>query len=381
MALAKRLRSGNGSEGSGASGFGMRRTFRASASSFACRSCRCSCAVTATIRAAWRSVPRSKSASKISFPARRRSMRFRRAVRLNHVRNARAAEVLCGHGRQHVVARVQMRHVELAGAVADRAREAEGQVELPAVGDRVGEVRKDADFDAVGRPFRAAGGARRRCHATSHRAAGAVAHIRCRHRHPMARRGQGVSLRGHDSRDAAIRPRVLEVRSDVEDAEGAHIAKVYYTGPMKGASIGRPWLPYALAAVAALMAALVYLNALDNPFVYDDHRVVLENYSIRDLSNVRALFLNDVFRPVVNISYALDYARSGLRPFGYHLTSLCSTWRTSCCCSPSCAGWRRMPSRAGSPSRRHRPTSLPNRSKAGRRRPQRSSGRRRWTPR
>jgi tetratricopeptide (TPR) repeat protein len=70
------------------------------------------------------------------------------------------------------------------------------------------------------------------------------------------------------------------------------------------------------------MAALVYLNALDNPFVYDDHRVVLGNYSIRDLSNLRALFLNDVFRPVVNISYALDYAVWGLNPFGYHLTSV-----------------------------------------------------------
>ena len=91
---------------------------------------------------------------------------------------------------------------------------------------------------------------------------------------------------------------------------------------MTGGTNRRPWLPYALAAVAAAMAALVYLNALDNPFVYDDHRVVLENYSIRDLSNVRALFLNDVFRPVVNISYALDYARSGLAPSGYHLTSL-----------------------------------------------------------
>jgi tetratricopeptide (TPR) repeat protein len=70
------------------------------------------------------------------------------------------------------------------------------------------------------------------------------------------------------------------------------------------------------------MAALVYLNALNNSFVYDDHRVILENYSIRDLSNIRALFQNDLFRPAVNISYAIDYARSGLQPFGYHLTSL-----------------------------------------------------------
>ena len=138
----------------------------------------------------------------------------------------------------------------------------------------------------------------------------------------VARRGERVRLRRDDARDAAVRPRVLEVRRDVEDAEGAHIAKVYYTGPMTGGTNRRPWLPFALAAVAAAMAALVYLNALNNPFVYDDHRVVLENYSIRDLSNLRALFLNDVFRPVVNISYALDYARSGLAPAGFHLTSL-----------------------------------------------------------
>ena len=70
------------------------------------------------------------------------------------------------------------------------------------------------------------------------------------------------------------------------------------------------------------MAALVYLNALDNPFVYDDHRVILENYSIRDLTHLRALLLNDAFRPLVNISYALDYTHSGLQPFGYHVTSL-----------------------------------------------------------
>jgi protein O-mannosyl-transferase len=91
---------------------------------------------------------------------------------------------------------------------------------------------------------------------------------------------------------------------------------------MQGGTKDRRWLPYVLAAAAALMAALVYLNALNNPFIYDDHRVIFENYSIRSLSNIRALLLNDVFRPIVNISYALDYARSGLTPFGYHLTSL-----------------------------------------------------------
>jgi hypothetical protein len=91
---------------------------------------------------------------------------------------------------------------------------------------------------------------------------------------------------------------------------------------MKGSMRSRAWVPFALAATAALMAALVYLNALSNPFVYDDYRVVLENLSIRDLSNVRALLLHDVFRPVVNITYAIDYASWRLAPFGYHVTNV-----------------------------------------------------------
>jgi hypothetical protein len=32
-----------------------------------------------------------------------------------------------------------------------------------------------------------------------------------------------------------------------------------------------------------------YANALSNPFVYDDHRIIVENQSLTDLSNVRAI--------------------------------------------------------------------------------------------
>jgi len=78
----------------------------------------------------------------------------------------------------------------------------------------------------------------------------------------------------------------------------------------------------ALALAAALMAGLVYLNALSNPFVYDDRRVILENPAIRNPSNVLALLLQDRFRPVVNVSYAIDYALSGTSPVGYHISSV-----------------------------------------------------------
>ena len=71
-----------------------------------------------------------------------------------------------------------------------------------------------------------------------------------------------------------------------------------------------------------LLAAAVHANALHNPFVYDDHRMVVDNPSLRDPSNARFVLAFQPFRPLVNASYALDYALSGLEPFGYHRTSL-----------------------------------------------------------
>jgi hypothetical protein len=66
-----------------------------------------------------------------------------------------------------------------------------------------------------------------------------------------------------------------------------------------------------------------YLNALHNPFVYDDLSEVVNNRSIEHLTNVRALALFSITRPVVNFSYALDYALgAGRSPFGYHVTNL-----------------------------------------------------------
>jgi tetratricopeptide (TPR) repeat protein len=79
--------------------------------------------------------------------------------------------------------------------------------------------------------------------------------------------------------------------------------------------------PLILGGAAAALAVVVYLNALDNPFVYDDHRTVVENGSIRSLWNSWVL-RHEPYRPVVNVSYALDYAVWGLAPRGFHLTSV-----------------------------------------------------------
>jgi tetratricopeptide (TPR) repeat protein len=77
------------------------------------------------------------------------------------------------------------------------------------------------------------------------------------------------------------------------------------------------WLP----VLAAGLAAAVYLNALDNPFVYDDHATVLTNPSLVDLRNWRFVLVYSLFRPVVNVSYALDRALWGFQPFGFHVTN------------------------------------------------------------
>ena len=70
------------------------------------------------------------------------------------------------------------------------------------------------------------------------------------------------------------------------------------------------------------LAGLVYVNALQNPFVYDDFRTILDNGSITNLTDVRAIILHDSTRPVVNLSYAIDHAVWGPAPFGFHVTSV-----------------------------------------------------------
>jgi tetratricopeptide (TPR) repeat protein len=83
----------------------------------------------------------------------------------------------------------------------------------------------------------------------------------------------------------------------------------------------RGWRPLA-CGVAALLAVAVYLNALHNLFVYDDHRVIIENVGIEEVFDLKAIVLQDISRPMVNVSYAVDRAIWGPEPFGFHLTNL-----------------------------------------------------------
>ena len=66
----------------------------------------------------------------------------------------------------------------------------------------------------------------------------------------------------------------------------------------------------------------MYLNCLDNPFVYDDFRTVLNNPSIEDVTAVETIVYREITRPIVNFSYAIDRAIWDGRAFGYHLTNV-----------------------------------------------------------
>ena len=76
-----------------------------------------------------------------------------------------------------------------------------------------------------------------------------------------------------------------------------------------------------LIAIVSLVAIvfLCYMNSLGNEFVFDDIYLVLANKRIRSIN--LGLLLNS-YRPIRDISYAIDYALWGEHPFGYHLTNL-----------------------------------------------------------
>ena len=79
-----------------------------------------------------------------------------------------------------------------------------------------------------------------------------------------------------------------------------------------------------------VISIIVYLNCLQNSFVYDDDATIINNYFIRHWSNLPDLFTSRYFvlsaeltyRPVVTLSYFIDYAFWHLNPLGYHLTNI-----------------------------------------------------------
>jgi protein O-mannosyl-transferase len=80
------------------------------------------------------------------------------------------------------------------------------------------------------------------------------------------------------------------------------------------------------ALAVGVSAVLCYVNAVGNDFVLDDTRLIRDNLRIRSLATVPHLFASSywdvsgpqaLYRPLVLVSYALNYAIHGLSPAGY----------------------------------------------------------------
>ncbi len=76
-----------------------------------------------------------------------------------------------------------------------------------------------------------------------------------------------------------------------------------------------------------LAGAAVYSNTLDNPFVFDDHTSITENPSIRRLWPLWRVLMpiesaTVTGRPVLNLSFALNYAIGGTDVTGYHIVNI-----------------------------------------------------------
>ncbi len=82
-----------------------------------------------------------------------------------------------------------------------------------------------------------------------------------------------------------------------------------------------------IAVLLCLLAAIVYVPTLNSEFIFDDKQSILDNESIRDLWPLsRSLFAErdspTAGRPIVNFSFALNYAQAGLDPRVYRATNI-----------------------------------------------------------
>jgi protein O-mannosyl-transferase len=94
-------------------------------------------------------------------------------------------------------------------------------------------------------------------------------------------------------------------------------------GSLTASPIARVRLCAAIIVVAGLAA---YANAISIPFVLDDESSVVQNPDIRSLTDSRVLFPTanspTAGRPLVSLSFALNYAAGQLDPRGYHAVNL-----------------------------------------------------------
>lgn len=97
--------------------------------------------------------------------------------------------------------------------------------------------------------------------------------------------------------------------------------------PSKGSENSKNTRNLLFPAILIAAALLAYSNCFSSPFIMDDADVIVSNPTIRALSPIsRALSgplqSSTAGRPLVNLSFAINYAAGGLDPRGYHAVNL-----------------------------------------------------------
>jgi tetratricopeptide (TPR) repeat protein len=74
------------------------------------------------------------------------------------------------------------------------------------------------------------------------------------------------------------------------------------------------------------LSTVIYLNTLQNQFVFDDIPLVLDNHFVKHIEKFPSYFFSSIakipYRPLRMITYAIDYQFTGLNPVGYHVSSI-----------------------------------------------------------
>lgn len=86
---------------------------------------------------------------------------------------------------------------------------------------------------------------------------------------------------------------------------------------MEYPDIKRHALAILLISISGL---LVYSNSFDCSFHFDDIRAIVENYAVHRF-DLREIFTTS-YRPILDVTLAINYALGGLNVFGYHLVNL-----------------------------------------------------------
>ena len=99
-------------------------------------------------------------------------------------------------------------------------------------------------------------------------------------------------------------------------------------GPNRGFTRPMRHRLWRAAALIVIVGALTYANVLSAPFIYDDDAVVAENTTIQSPSLAASLLTTPrggaptAGRPLVNFSFAVNYAIGGLDVRGYHAVNV-----------------------------------------------------------